>query len=103
MLVPPARHVASTRLGVVLLFLAREGHCLSCAVVASVDRWLWLLSAAGGLLMMARASYVLVPVTARVLHAPAPVTTFFDAAVFVVFWQFCCFFLYILIFHSLPL
>jgi hypothetical protein len=101
---PPARRVASTRQGVFLLFLAREGYCLSCAVVAGVDWWFRMLSAAGGLLMMARASYMPVLVTARVLHAPAPVTTFFDAAVFVVFWQFSCFFLYILIsFHSLPL
>jgi hypothetical protein len=73
-LVPPARRVASTRLGAVLLFLAREGHCLSCAVVVGVDRWFWLLSAAGGLLLMARAS-----------HVPAPMTLFPDAAVCGVF------------------
>jgi uncharacterized membrane protein len=96
--VPPARRVASTRRGVFLLFLAREGHYLSCAVVAGVDRWFRMLSAVGGLLMMARASYVLVPVTARVLHAPALVTTISDAAVFVVFLAFFLFFsLYILI------
>jgi len=56
-------------------FLRVRVHCLSCAVVAGVDRWFRLLSAAGGLLMMA-----------CVLHALAPKTSFSDAAVFVVFW-----------------